>query len=148
MWTDECRLKSIKISKEVALDRHKKGYNELKHMSNHALKKLLATAGHEYKCETCGINTWNDKSLTLELEHKDGNSFNNQLDNLTYLCPNCHSQTETFRGKNINTGKKKVSDEDLLTALNEYNNIRQALIAVGLSPRGGNYTRAAKLLSA
>ena len=55
----------------------------------------------EEKCSDCGLGKeWNGKSITLELEHVDGNSHNNTLSNLKWLCPNCHSQTPTFRGRN------------------------------------------------
>jgi len=64
---------------------------------------------------------------------------------LRLLCPNCHSQTDTWRGRNINKGDKKVSDEDLINALKECANIRQALIKVGLAAKGANYIRAKKL---
>ena len=53
------------------------------------------------KCSDCGLRqVWNNKPITLELEHVDGNSHNNDLSNLKWLCPNCHSQTPTFRGRN------------------------------------------------
>lgn len=69
------------------------------------------------------------------------------LDNLRWLCPNCHSQTPTFRGYNkALSGKIKVPDQELLTALQECANIRQALQKVGLAAKGGNYERATKLL--
>lgn len=49
------------------------------------------------KCSECGQkNTWNNKSLILQLDHIDGNSDNNMPNNLRLLCPNCHSQTNTF----------------------------------------------------
>ena len=99
-----------------------------------------------YICSICNISKWRDLDIMLELDHIDGNASNNNLSNLRLLCPNCHSQTPTFRGRNINSGKKKVSDEELIKSLKETQNIRQALINVGLSPRGGNYTRASKLL--
>lgn len=52
------------------------------------------------KCYACGIGpTWNGKPLTLQLDHIDGNRYNNDLDNLQILCPNCHSQTPTFASK-------------------------------------------------
>lgn len=52
------------------------------------------------KCELCPItNEWNGKSIVLELDHRDGDTFNNELVNLRWLCPNCHSQTPTFRGR-------------------------------------------------
>lgn len=58
------------------------------------------------KCAECGISSWNNKPLTLDLEHKDGNSDNNLEDNLCCLCPNCHSQTPTYKAKNKGSGRK------------------------------------------
>ncbi len=48
-------------------------------------------------CEECGISEWNGKLLTMEVDHIDGNTKNNNLDNLKVLCPNCHSQTPNWR---------------------------------------------------
>ena len=53
----------------------------------------------------CGITEWNNKKIVLELEHKDGNSENNDLVNLELLCPNCHSQTPTYKAKNKGKGR-------------------------------------------
>ena len=52
---------------------------------------------HEYKCNHCGISEWNGKHLSLELEHINGNNRDNRLENIELLCPNCHSQTVTWR---------------------------------------------------
>ncbi len=52
------------------------------------------------KCDECGIENWNGKTLNIELHHIDGNRSNHLLENLAMLCPNCHSQTDTFRAKN------------------------------------------------
>lgn len=66
------------------------------------LKARLIKEGLKlYICEICKLSEWLDKPLTLELDHIDGNHFNNNLKNLRILCPNCHSQTSTFRGRNI-----------------------------------------------
>ena len=66
------------------------------------LKKRLYDAKIKFNiCEICGISDWNDKPLECELDHIDGNSSNHKLENLRILCPNCHSQTTTFRAKNI-----------------------------------------------
>jgi Zn finger protein HypA/HybF involved in hydrogenase expression len=100
----------------------------------------------EYKCVECGLTDWNGKEIVLELDHINGDNKDNREKNLRLLCPNCHSQTDTFRGKNVNNGFKKVSDEELIEAYNSTVSIRQALIKVGLTPKGGNYNRMKKLI--
>lgn len=48
----------------------------------------------------CGIyNEWNGEPLSLQLDHKNGINNDNRLDNLRFLCPNCHSQTDNYSGK-------------------------------------------------
>ncbi len=54
-----------------------------------------------YKCAICGNNgEWNSQKLVLQLDHINGKHFDHRKENLRFLCPNCHSQTETFSGKN------------------------------------------------
>ena len=66
------------------------------------LKNRLINEGLKTNsCEECGITRWNDKPLMCELDHINGNSYDHRLENLRMLCPNCHSQTHTFRAKNI-----------------------------------------------
>lgn len=64
---------------------------------------LIETEGHH--CWQCKNSTWNEQPIPLELEHIDGNSQNNSLDNLSILCPNCHAQTHTYKGKNKGNGR-------------------------------------------
>jgi 5-methylcytosine-specific restriction endonuclease McrA len=72
--------------------------------SSKTMKKfLIETKG--YFCWGCGISSWMDKPITLELEHKDGDSTNNKEENLEILCPNCHSQTPTYKAKNKGKGR-------------------------------------------
>lgn len=98
------------------------------------------------KCNKCGLETWLESPITLELEHINGDHNDNVRSNLEALCPNCHSLTLTWRGRNKSNNKRKISDEVLLNALINYNfNIRQALIFVGLAPKGGNYKRCNRL---
>lgn len=69
--------------------------------SRHYLKQRIRRAGLlEYACQTCGIEEWRGQEIGLHLDHIDGNRFNNQISNLRFLCPNCHSQTETYAGRN------------------------------------------------
>lgn len=72
-------------------------------ISSHHLKLRLIKEGiKKYYCEWCKISEWRGERIGLELDHIDGNYRNNSLDNLRILCPNCHSQTDNFRGRNKN----------------------------------------------
>lgn len=72
------------------------------------LKDRILKAGLlKYECECCGNKgKWNDKSLVLQLDHIDGDHFNHSIENLRFLCPNCHSQTDTYSGKNAKYGER------------------------------------------
>lgn len=64
------------------------------------LKKRLIKAGClRDKCIICNINQWLGKNISLELDHINGDPLDNRIENLRILCPNCHSQTDTFRAK-------------------------------------------------
>lgn len=78
--------------------------NRVNIQSYKLLRKLLNEGYKEYRCEVCGIAEWNGKPLTLQLHHIDGDHLNNSLENLQVICPNCHSQTDNFRG---NANKKE-----------------------------------------
>lgn len=100
-----------------------------------------------YECNHCDVkDSWNGDIINLHLDHINGDNRDNRLDNLRFLCPNCHSQTDTYCGKGINNGRMKVSDDDLKAALIEHSTIRKALMSVGLSPKGGNYNRCHRIL--
>ena len=79
--------------------------NILKENTNYksdTLKYRLVKEGlKQWKCEKCGNEgVWEGKELVLELHHINGNHYDNRLENLQILCPNCHSQTDNFRNKN------------------------------------------------
>ena len=65
-----------------------------------------------YKCDICGVTEWNGKTLSLELDHINGKNNDNRLENLRFLCPNCHSQTSTYGSKNKQLNSK-VSDYNI-----------------------------------
>jgi 5-methylcytosine-specific restriction endonuclease McrA len=65
------------------------------------LKRRLVKAGlKEDRCEECGLSEWRGEPITLALHHRNGVGTDNRLENLAILCPNCHSQTENFGGRN------------------------------------------------
>lgn len=99
----------------------------------------------ERKCEKCGLTSWMNEQIPLELHHIDGDKRNNSLDNLQILCPNCHSLTDNFRGRGIDRPQYKISDEQFVGVLRRSKNIRKALLELGLTPKGGNYSRAYSL---
>jgi len=94
--------------------------NSLYKSTNSLKKRLIKEEILEYKCVCCGITDYNNKPIVLELDHINGCNTDNRLENLRLLCPNCHSQTETFRGKSKLSAlseKKEV----------EYRKFREAL---------------------
>lgn len=63
--------------------------------------RLVKEGKMEYKCAICGNKgEWNGKPLSLQLHHINGVYNDHRLENLQLLCPNCHSQTESYSGKN------------------------------------------------
>ena len=67
--------------------------------------KRIKSAPLCYQCESCNNTSWNDKPIPLEMDHIDGNSDNNNLNNLRIICPNCHAQTDTYKGRNKGNGR-------------------------------------------
>lgn len=86
-------------------------------IGSHRLKlRLLQEKVKQHICEKCGNTKWLENPIPLELHHIDGNSENNSLENIQFLCPNCHTLTDNYRGK----GKKLVPAAVLETALKDF----------------------------
>ena len=64
-------------------------------------RRLIAEGLKAHECEICRLDRWNGRPIPLELDHVNGKRDDNRLSNLRVVCPNCHAQTETYRGRNI-----------------------------------------------
>lgn len=106
------------------------------------LKKILIKNGIMLeKCYECGITHWNEKPIALQLHHINGKSNDNRVINLTILCPNCHSQTETYSGRNTSNTRKaktvvryKCSHCEKLSTNNKFITCRSCMIKYHLGP--------------
>ena len=83
----------------IALDDILNG-NHPQYQTNKLRIRLVREGLKREICEVCGIVDWNGKKLSFELDHIDGDRTNHRIENLRIICPNCHSQTDTFRGRN------------------------------------------------
>lgn len=106
------------------------------------IKKILyKNKLKEVKCEGCGLtNIYNKKPIVLQLHHKDGNNSNNILENFEILCPNCHSQTPTFRSK------KKIEESDILEAAKNSKTISEIITKLGKHPSGDLYKKIERVI--
>lgn len=109
-WSDLWKSKKVKswnkgknifsdsrLSKKTPKDIFKKDSDVHR---QYAKRLIIQEKLIEYKCRDCDlIDEWNGKKLILELEHINGDKKDYRLKNLTFLCPNCHSQTPTFRNR-------------------------------------------------
>lgn len=114
------RARTYKPAKKVNIENYL--HNEVK-VSTHLLKKILYQEGYkENKCEICGINEWNGKPIVCQLHHINGNHYDNRLENLQMLCPNCHSQTDNYCGSSNKKEKVKKYCPDCGKPINMYSN--------------------------
>ena len=75
---------------------------------HHIKSRVIEEKLIEYICEECrGDGHWNGKDIVLQLDHRNGVNDDNRLCNLRFLCPNCHSQTQTYAAKNRNNSARK-----------------------------------------
>lgn len=66
----------------------------------HLKRRLLQEGLKQNQCEICGLTDWLGKPLTMQLHHVNGDGSDNRLENIQFLCANCHSQTDTYGAKN------------------------------------------------
>lgn len=88
------KLKKIPIE-EILIENSK--YENRTRLKERLIKEKIL----EYKCIECENNgEWRGKKLSLQLNHKNGINNDNRIENIEFICPNCHSQTENYAGKN------------------------------------------------
>ncbi len=97
----------------------KEAFVEGSTMSRGGIKKRLLEKGVDYKCEICEISAYNGLPISLQLDHINGINNDNRVENLRFLCPNCHSQTDNFAGRsnkiinNCECGKKIYKNSEM-----------------------------------
>lgn len=119
------------------------------------IKKRLREKGFPQECSECHLGSeWNGKPLTLQLEHINGVHSDNRLENLTLLCPNCHSQTSTFAGNSSSRALRRDESGKIVRGKcrcgdNVYSKgVKQCMKCAGLSRRKAKYPPMEKLLTA
>jgi 5-methylcytosine-specific restriction endonuclease McrA len=85
--------------KEILVENSTFQTNKLRH-------RLLNEGVKKHRCENCGLTNWNKKPIPLEIDHINGKCNDHRLENIKILCPNCHAQTKTYKGKNTHWRKR------------------------------------------
>jgi 5-methylcytosine-specific restriction endonuclease McrA len=111
---------AIEKSKQSSLTAETLFKENCKHNRNCLRRFIINNNVLPYKCAICGISKWNGKTLSLELDHINGVNNDNRLENLRFLCPNCHSQTTTYGSRNQQKNESKYEiTEDLRKLVEE-----------------------------
>lgn len=114
--------KGRKFNSSITKTPYEKVFNNNSTVTQAVLKRrVLSDHVIPYKCSECGLSDqWNGKQLILALDHINGNNHDNRIENLRFLCPNCHSQTDTFAGKGLKSkelyckcGRRKAKNQTM-----------------------------------
>lgn len=91
--------------KKISPDLTENSQTDRKTLKSFIIKNKLIS----YECEKCkNLGHWLEEKLSLHLEHKNGINNDNRIENLCFLCPNCHSQTKTYAGRNCKNIKSNI----------------------------------------
>lgn len=126
LTNNDFKGKSILNTSVEKVDPNKLFSENSKHSRNVLRRYIINNNLLPYKCAICGITKWNDKTISLELDHINGKNNDNRLENLRFLCPNCHSQTSTYgcRNKLVNESKYDINFETKMLVEDAYNKLK------------------------
>jgi hypothetical protein len=114
----------------------KEGFDNL--YQSEKRERILREQHH--RCSECSIGLmWNDKPLKFELDHIDGNRSNECRSNLRLICPNCHQQTPTYKGKNASG--RTYTDTQIASALRRSKSIYNTIRLLEMNVHGTHYER-------
>jgi 5-methylcytosine-specific restriction endonuclease McrA len=120
-WIDKLKIDTshFKDASELRKSRsiHKKVLTDAEFFIIHPRKpaqtKKRLKKYKKYECESCKLSdSWNNKLLILQIDHINGNSEDNRLENLRFLCPNCHTQTDTYAGRSSRDSSNRKNTVD------------------------------------
>ncbi len=125
--TDSCNPNFIAGGKRASLKRIQTLYSSTEDISNgrrveaRKLRSFLLFKEKKEECEVCGLTEWGGKKIRLDIHHKDGNCYNNHLENLQFICPNCHRQeTIVYKENSLLQGVVHVAGLEPATVLDGF----------------------------
>lgn len=122
---------------ERTVDESKLLCENSKHNRNVLRRYILKHKLIPYRCAICGCVEWCGKTLSLELDHINGKNNDNRLENLRFLCPNCHSQTTTYGSRNQQKNESRYNITEELRSLVEstydkYKSVKRVSSVLGI----------------
>ena len=97
-------------------------------------------------CANCKLDKWMEHTLTLEIDHINGDNKDDRRENMVALCPNCHSITPTWRGRNKAKKREKLSGLEIYELYLELGSIGEVLSHMGMATKGNNYSRIKRVI--
>ena len=111
-------------------------------------KKIIKNNLLEYKCSECGLkDSWNFKPLCLQLDHINGIRYDNRIENLRFLCPNCHSQQITSNRPIDKRWNSKITEESVKCNADNASSYREILLRLNVADSSANYKKVKSVLN-